>query len=335
MASAINPSSSGSDGGNEDEEWRNSSDEGEEDMESEFEDSEEEEDEEIKFRKNGRSLLWLCQEGQLQIARKRFEWLQTTTTVEEGEILFKEVFQVGHDKNYALHEVLMGGTSDSNAYQLTRYILTYALLKGGDDKKQLATRKMLSARPPSHQRTALHWAAWGCAKLELLQALVQGYPEALVLRDKRNQNERTPAEILKHYYHNSNRDGEVRDTNVIRDTTQLEYLERCTASWIQHRLRLSVHMSIQRWFGTNALEPFDERHRLPRARMKPKPWFVLSVLASLMQREMQPLAMQILGYLGHKARVSKPTKKKKRRGSSSGTANEKKSKKTHRSRSSA
>ena len=163
-------------------------------------------DDEIPFRRTGgRSILWLCQEGQLQLARKRFEWLVQQQRKEEEEEqqqqqqqqpqhasstaattssfqqqLFKEVFQVGQDKNYALHEILMGGTSDTNAYQLACHIMDYAF--GGQEEtredhvtlghtdpllhrtaRDRAATKMLAARPPSHQRTALHWAAWGNA----------------------------------------------------------------------------------------------------------------------------------------------------------------------------
>jgi len=292
----------------EDEEWLeeddNNSDVGEGD------------DEDVSFRKTGRSMLWLCQEGQIQLARKRFEWLQQQQDQEEQ--LFKEIFHVGHDKNYALHEVLMGGTNDSNAYQLVRYILDYALQSpeittndaantNTSTNRYMAARKMLAARPPSHQRTALHWAAWGNARLELLQALVKGYPEALVLRDRRNQNERTPAEILKHYFFSHDR--RSQGSSVVVDTTRLDYLQRCTASWIQHRLRLTVHLSIKHWFGTEALTPFDNKDR-QRSQIKPKAWFLLSLLGSLMQREMTTLVIHILGYLGHKARLAKTTAKR-------------------------
>jgi hypothetical protein len=331
----------------------------------EYKDSSDSDDDDhtITFRrKGGRSLLWLCQEGQLQLARKRFDWLWQEQRKENGDTkgsfaaqLHKEVFQVGHDKNYPLHEILMGGTSDRNAYQLTRSILDYAVgcheREAPDGNTQQnnqqrptaavtrqAATKMLAARPPSHQRTALHWAAWGNANLEILEALVRGYPEALLLRDKRNQNQRTPCEILKHYYYNPNRHDH---TATPADTSKPDYLERCTNSWRQHRLRLAVHMSVNRYFSASSspssdavsssalpkpptLTPFDPHDR-KRTQIKPKPWFVLSVLGSLVQREMKPLAVHILGYVGgrvvaRKASPTVPRKRQKKRAASSCTS---------------
>jgi hypothetical protein len=315
--------------------------------------SDENDDHAITFRRTGgRSILWLCQEGQLQLAIQRFDWLLQEQRKEHSATkgsfqaqLHKEVFQVGHDKNYPLHEILMGGTSDTNAYQLTRSIMDYAFgcsESEESDRNQhnqrtlpAATRqaatKMLAARPPSHQRTALHWAAWGNAKLEIVQALVRGYPEALLLRDKRNQNQRTPAEILKHYYYNPHRNN---DNTSHPDTTKRDYLEGCTTSWRQHRLRLAVHLSVHRYFPSPSsldavpctlpppppLTPFDPHDR-KQTHIKPKPWFVLSVLGSLVQREMKPLAVHILGYVGGQARVAQkaskvPRKRQKKRAAS-------------------
>jgi hypothetical protein len=341
------------DDNDDDEESKSDNEESQLAVDSSYNDSSDEDDDhEISFRRTGgRSILWLCQEGQLQLARQRFDWLlqeqRKENSATKGSFqaqLHKEVFQVGHDKNYPLHEILMGGTSDTNAYQLTRSILDYAVgcseseesdrNQHNQRKLPVATRqaatKMFAARPPSHQRTALHWAAWGNAKLEIVQALVRGYPEALLLRDKRNQNQRTPAEILKHYYHNPHRN----DNTSTPDITRRNYLEQCTTSWRQHCLRLAVHMSVHRYFPSSSssdavpctlpppppLTPFDPHDR-KRTQIKPKPWFVLSVLGSLVQREMKPLAVHILGYVGGQARVAQkpstvPRKSKKKRATS-------------------
>lgn len=305
------------------------------------------------LRPGGKTLLWLCQEGQLLVARQRFEarlgksrsCRVTKEEEEENEEeekensnssdkknarlyyqqLEKEVFQMAGrgDKNYPLHEILMGGTSDRNAYQLTLHILDFA--KNCNHQQQC--HHMLSTQPPSHQRTALHWAAWGNAKLPILQSLVQGYPEALVLRDKPSHGNRTPLEILKHYYYNDTDESSGgRNTD---DKTRLHYLEQCTQSWIQHRLRLTIHQCVLRYFapplstarvtskpqddqrqGISPLTPFDKNHR-KMVNIKPKAWFVLSVLGSLVQREMKPLALHILGFTGGAAKMAMAIKKKK------------------------
>lgn len=372
------------------EEWKSDGDDSEaeeseaevdEDSESDFEDDESDE-EDSKFPsfrlRGGRSILWLCQEGQIPLARKRFEWLlskqeqqrtsdSSTSKIDENEEtineeadidtyakqLEKEVFQVGRDKNYALHELLMGGTSDRNAHQLALQILNYS------KEYPHQQYKMLSAQPPSHQRTALHWATWGNAGMPLLERLVHGYPEALVVRDKKDSGQRTPLEILKRYFSGQSR----QQLSLLMATTgnvatppqpRIDYLEQCTKSWTQHRLRQEVHKCVLHYFvphssqqqqppaSTTAtlaasnkremLTPFDKDHR-KQTDIKPKAWFILSVLGSLMQREMKPLALHILGYLGKDAKVAtkqqQQLKKKRKRGATAQatTTNPRKTKK--------
>lgn len=364
------------------EEWKSGGDDSEvevnEDSESDFdleeeedEDDGDESDEETSFRlSGGKSILWLCQEGQIPLARKRFEWLRrnqqqqsassshrkgSDRNIDDGDNdecfakqLEKEVFQVGRDKNYALQELLMGGTSDRNAHQLTLQMLDFS------QHYPQQQGRMLSAQPPSHQRTALHWAAWGNADLSILQRLVKGYPEALVVRDKKDHGHRTPLEILKRYFsdlrsninaataagHSHNPDSPPQP--------RIAYLERCTKSWTRHRLRQEVHKCVLRYFAPHPrqlvhgssssssplglqqhspseaesmsmmLTPFDKVHRKQRANIKStKAWFVLSVLGSLVQREMKPLALHILGYVGKDAKVAsqrrRQQKKKRKR----------------------
>ena len=269
------------------------------DGESEWSGEEEEEDEgdqEERLTTN-RSIMWLCQEGQLHLARQRIEMLVENgkTDSRSAERLRKEIFQTGRDKNYPLHEILMGGSSDQNAHAATLAILEIS------SNYPIEQRAMLSAMPPSHMRTPLHWAAWGNARIDILMALVNGYPAALLLRDKKCQGQRTPLEILKRYF----------DAH-----TKIPFLERAMSSWISYRVGLAVHLAANRYFGTvmspqNRLVPFDQGHR-KEVGMKPRPWFLLSVIGYLMQREMKPLALKILSYLGGgKAKPS--TKSKKRR----------------------
>jgi len=243
-----------------------------------------------------RTILWLCQEGQIHLARKRFDSLLSTgdnATASKHKKLRKEVFQVGRDKNFPIHEILMGGTSDRNAYAMTLAILDFA------KKFPLERQRMLSTAPPSHGRTALHWAAWGNAKLEILDGLVRGNPESLLVKDKKSQGERRPLEILKRYFSN-------RNSSTTMDP-RVAFLERMTASWVSHRVRLSVHLCANRYFGPgdrtdSPLIPFKKSHR-QYAGIKPKPWFLLSVIGYLLQREMKPLALRIISFLGGNAKV--------------------------------
>jgi hypothetical protein len=239
-------------------------------------------------------ILFLCQEGQLQIARHRFHLLQSR---QENDLLQKEIFQVGRDKNYPLHEILMGGTSDTNARLLAQEILDTA------KEWKLSCWQMLMAQPPSHRRTTLHWAAWGNANFSTFKALVQGNPEALIVRDRRTQGSRTPLEIYRRYY--TANEGEAT-------IEKLTFLETSAQSWIQHRLRLSIHASAFHYFRSGTFQPFLEKDR-KLVKMKPRPWFVLSILGYLLQRELQPLVVHILTFVGSNAKVHNDSNKKKRK----------------------
>ena len=335
-------------------------------------DDEEEKNDDITFtsqqllRPGKRTISWLCKEGQIPLARHRFEAFlaesakmmmeqqqqhtrSTEPTEQEGanpnnrhesldnsslfyQQLVKEVFQVDRcgDKTYALHEILMGGTScDCNALvmKLLDFVKAFPL-----EREEM----LRYTCPPSHQRTALHWACWGNAPMEILQRLVQATPEAMLMRDKPSHGGRTPYEIFKRYF------GKNEDS-----TERLHYLEKNAQKWAQHRLRLAVQMCVGRYFGcslmlddrristtnrqaqerkepsactatTKDFTPFDSKDR-KRAKIKStKAWFALSTVASLMQRQMTPLALHILGYMGGNAK--KPSRSKrattKRRASS-------------------
>ena len=294
----------------------------------EYDDDSEEEEENF----GNRSILWLCQEGQIKVARERFEKLLADSQNEEEDVgvvarrrppsartttssapskLQKEMYQIGNDKNYALHELLMGGTNDTNAHSLTILILE----SGKQWKGQYLT--MLVAQPPSHLRTPLHWAAWGNASLHVLQTLVKANPEPLLMRDGKNQGNRTPLGILQHYYGPTSN----RDTNNNSNTSstpiqeKIQYLQSATRSWIQHRVRLEIYKSAIWYFRhpENPLIPFCEKHRKRVAKVKPQPWFVLSIVGYLLQREIQPLVSRILSFVGKDAKGNSTNSKKKRK----------------------
>jgi hypothetical protein len=304
-------------GNDEEEEESGGDDSSEYEDEEDEEEEEEEEDPPEALLKSKRTVLWLCQEGQIHLARKRLELLLS----ERGEPispfadqLRKEIFQVGRDKNYALHEILMGGTSDRNAYAITLSVLEISKNNPSD------RLKMLSCAPPSDGRTPLHWAAWGNAKWEILDALVKGNPEALLVRDKKNRGERTPLEILKRYFSRSLPGAELNIFSLFAggaasepDNSRIPSLERMTTSWVSHRVRLVVYLCANRYFGATQdqqpLVPFDKADRRV-ANIKPKPWFLLSIIGYLVQREMKPLALRIVSYLGSNAKIV-PKKRRK------------------------
>lgn len=280
-------------------------------------DDDDEEDDNV-FLQRGRTILWFCQEGQLRLARQRFEYLLEKSQHEDNDSagdmlqqLRKEVFQVGRDKNYALHEILMGGTSDSNAFTLTLQILHFAT---NYPTQQLC---MLSMQPPSHGRTALHWAVWGNASLGILKALVRGNPEAMLKRDKKSQGERTPREILKHYFPRQNArsrsyTGQQEVSQNYSDDSRIVYLEGMERRWIAHRVRLAVLLCAQHYFqprnsDRQVYTPFDNKNR-KLVNIKPKPWFLLSILGYFLQREMKPLVLKIVDFLGSNAAAPKRKK---------------------------
>ena len=269
----------------------------------------EEEGDEEESSLHGRSLLWLCQEGQTKIARCKFDSLLKDP--KQCDLLERQVFQQAPDKNYALHELLMGGTDDANAYQLTVQILEFCQ-QYPDDKY----RDMLITQPSRHQkRTALHWAAWGNAKMDVLKPLIFGNPEALVLKDTAG---RTPYDILKWYYCLGR-----NDTPKNLQDPRLLLLQKLTQSWTQHCLRRSIHHCAVHYFVTHPYTPFDTAHR-QQTGMKPKAWFVLSLLGTLLQREMKPLVHHILAFAGGTAKVATTTSTGKKRTSKNDSGKKKK-----------
>jgi hypothetical protein len=261
---------------------------------------EDDDDDDEEILMSRRSLLFLCQEGQIRIARQRLQSLKHANKMDR---LKKEIFQVGRDKNYSLHEILMGGTSDTNAFAMTEEILDM----GKSWKGPFLT--MMNAQPPSHHRTSLHWAAWGNATLPILRALVMANPEALVLRDGTSQGRRTPLEVFRRYF-----GSDVADRPFARE--KLEFLDSATKKWTRYRLRLAIYKSAVLYFRKQGLTPFDQKDRKAN-KIKPRPWFCLSTLGDLLQREMQLLVLQILEFVGRDAKVQSTVKKRKRNGGSS------------------
>ncbi|KAL3936728.1 MAG: hypothetical protein SGBAC_008020 [Bacillariaceae sp.] len=285
------------------------------DEEADDEEEYETDDEEEEFKLiQTKSLLFLCQEGQIRLARCRLQLLQHQYLNHNLDIqLQKEIFQIGPaDKNYSLHEIVMGGTKEESSSKIIPELLEIAEQWKGQ------CLVMMNAQPPSHGRTALHWAAWGNASLEILRLLVTANPEALLLKDNKSHGERTPLQVWQRYHGSSFTQSALKDDC---NWDKFAFLSNTTRLWTQQRLRLAIYKAALHWFRRHepCLLPFDKKGRketrtTPKNCMiTPKNWFVLSVLGYCLQREMEPLMWRILGFVGGKAQVDTPSKRKRRR----------------------
>ena len=188
-----------------------------------------------------------------------------------------------HNGNYALHEILAGGTSGRSAPELVRRLVHRCCAD-----YPVESKRIFQARPRgSNGRTLLHWCAWGRAQPSIVRQVLLAYPEAMCLRDNRSHGQRTPLEISLRYW-----------PEDAMTTTLKEMLD----TYVPYRLRLSVHLCIYRHFITDARTPFDKADR-KAARLTPRAWFVASVIGYALQREMKNLAMHIISFIGNKAKI--------------------------------
>mmetsp|Transcript_2051 Transcript_2051/g.3704 ORF Transcript_2051/g.3704 Transcript_2051/m.3704 type:complete len:303 (+) Transcript_2051:412-1320(+) len=255
----------------------------------------------------GKSLLWLCQEGQLDRALERVRgWddeiasrtksddtkqTNSRNSANSDDPIRRDLLQINTDGNYALHEILMGGTTDSAAAELIHLLVSRCCVDYPTE-----SRAMFAATPPSHGRTLLHWAAWGNADVAVLELIMRANPEALCQRDNASHGSRTPREISERYWPDS------------AGTTRLQ---RWTVNYLPHRLRRTLHLCVHRHFVTNAQTPFDNADRRASG-LAPRPWFVASVMGYALQREMTELALHILSFIGKGAKVGALKSEKKR-----------------------
>ena len=72
------------------------------DIQDEYDEEQDDDDSSREEEESTRSILWLCQEGLMSQARRRFDSLQQAANPTE---LHRQIFQVGHDGNYALHDL--------------------------------------------------------------------------------------------------------------------------------------------------------------------------------------------------------------------------------------
>jgi hypothetical protein len=262
------------------------------DEEYDSETSEEEEEEDEQEQKDT-ALLWLCQEDQMALARKRLEQLLQEHKIEQ---LKREVFeQDSHDGTHVLQEVMMRASSlrpDDNA--MIRQLLEFCRKYPQEYSQALLTQ------PRSFEsRIPLHWAAANNLDTQsVITPLVMACPEALFVEDDRG---RTPVDLCV----------QRQPTKNPQIENNRQVLEQCMLRWKRYCVQREVHKCVVRCFVTQELEPSCERHRKKGAgNMKLQDWNTLSILGFFENRDKQ-LVCKILSYVG--CDTNKVTKKRKRK----------------------
>ena len=249
---------------------------------------------------SGRTLLFLCEEGQLDKALARVkEWDEEyppgsarvssdATDASKVESAYRssirrQLPQKSHGGNYCLHEILAGGTSGRSAPDLVQ-----RLVRRCREDYPLESQRMYRAQPTaSYCRTLLHWCAWGKTSAAILRPIMMAYPEAMCLRDDKSHGRRTPLDIAERYW----KDDAI--TGILRSSLE---------TYLPFRLRLSVHLCIHRHFVTDKRTPFDKADRKETG-LTPRAWFVASIIGYALQREMKSLARHIISFVGKKAKI--------------------------------
>ena len=250
----------------------------------------------------GRTLLFLCEEGQLDKALERVRgWDEkyppgtgtSTTDGSAGRVnkeestdrssIRRQLLQKSHGGNYCLHEILAGGTSGRSAPDLVQ-----RLVRRCREDYPLESQRIFRAQPSaSYCRTLLHWCAWGRTSPAILRPIMVAYPEALCLRDDKSHGRRTPFDIAERYW---------------KDDPITALLRSSLETYLPFRLRLSVHLCIHRHFVTDRRTPFNKTDRKETG-LTPRAWFVASIIGYALQREMKSLARHIISFVGQKAKI--------------------------------
>ena len=247
-----------------------------------------------------RTLLFLCEEGQLDKALERVrDWDEryppgTATRISNASGMSKEegadrssirrqLLQKSHGGNYCLHEILAGGTSGRSAPDLVQ-----RLVRRCREDHPVESQRIFRAQPTaSYCRTLLHWCAWGKTSPSILRPIMMAYPEAMCLRDDKSHGRRTPLDIAERYW---------------KDDAITALLRSSLETYLPFRLRLCVHLCIHRHFVTDRRTPFDKADRKETG-LTPRAWFVASIIGYALQREMKSLAKHIISFVGKKARI--------------------------------
>ena len=259
---------------------------------------------------SSRTLLFLCEEGQLDRALERVRsWdgqyppgsaagADSTDKAESAadrSSIRRQMLQKSHGGNYCLHEILAGGTSGRSAPDLVQ-----RLVRRCREDYPVESQRVFRAQPKgSHCRTLLHWCAWCKTSPAILTPIMMAYPEAMCLRDDKSHGRRTPLDIAERYW----KDDAI--TGLLRSSLE---------TYLPFRLRFCLHSCIYRHFVTDRRTPFDRADRKETG-LTPRAWFVASIIGFALQREMKSLANNIISFVGRGAKIdgmrSAPKRKRK------------------------
>ena len=261
---------------------------------------------------SSRTLLFLCEEGQLDRALERVKsWddqyppgsTASADTMDKAESaadrssIRRQILQKSHGGNYCLHEILAGGTSGRSAPDLVQRLVRRCM-----EDYPVESQRIFRAQPKgSHCRTLLHWCAWCKTSPAILRPIMMAYPEAMCLRDDKSHGRRTPLDIAERYW----KDDPI--TGLLRSSLE---------TYLPFRLRFCLHSCIYRHFVTDRRTPFDRADRKETG-LTPRAWFVASIIGFALQREMKSLANNIISFVGRGAKIdgmrSAPKRKRKER----------------------
>ena len=307
---------------------------------SEYEDTSSSSDDDDEYDDPRRTLLFLCEEGLIDKALQRVrKWdeLYPPRSISSSEtnadivdhdtttrlLMKKQLFQKNpRTGNYCLHEILAGGIcGERSAPELVRRLLA-RYRHNGDDDRTTARNTIFAAQPPdSKGRTVLHWCAWSKVPTDILHQVIVMNPDCLLLHDHRTHGARTPYDIAKRYWG-------TQDTNTL-------LLQSLRKSYLPYRIQYHVHLCINRIFNVSSASaaaaaststskltsvaaaaivavPFNPQDR-KRMKLKPKIWFVASVIAYTKQRSMETLASHIVSYMGYGSISKRKTTKNQNR----------------------
>jgi hypothetical protein len=221
---------------------------------------------------SGRTLLFLCEEGQLDTALKRVrEWDErfplpetstttTRTTTKEcapppywssstakeatteaaadfdAVTIQRELFRKNPTTgNYCLHEILAGGTSGTSAPELVDRLVQRYRSQGTTPTAIVKYQTIFKAQPTigSNGRTILHWCAWSKTSPKILRLVLEAYPDAMCLRDNKSHLSRTPLEIAQRYWP----DDEI--TKILKSSLE---------TYLPYRIRVCVRLCVEQLF---------------------------------------------------------------------------------------
>jgi len=279
-------------------------------------------------------LLFLCEEGQLDKALERVrKWDEQdndhgSNLKKSGNnknkrskkmIMKQELFRKNvHTGNYCLHEILAGGICGTSTPELVDWLLKRY---NSEEYRNKARDTIFKAQPKdSHGRTVLHWCAWSKVPMYVLKQVIVANPECMLLRDHSSHGSRTPYDISKRYWG-------INDPNTMILKSSLDL-------YLPYRIQYNVHLCINRIFNLSVtatpttevrndnncdnmvqegnivlVEPFREKDR-KSMKIRPKPWFVASVIGYTKQRQMDHIANHIVSYIGYKSKAVENKEKK-------------------------